>query len=652
MCADSLVGTRLREYEITEEIGKGGMGTVYKARHIYLHKERAIKVIRSIFAEDARLTERFIREAKILSELDHPNLVRLYEFGRLDENTFFMVQEYVRGESIYHLMKRVGTIPLPDSIRMIRQAAIGLGSAHRKSIVHRDISPDNLMLTQNDSAEEIVKVIDFGIAKPLVEGTPQFTATRAFVGKAEYCSPEQTGMLENSSEIDHRTDIYSLAVTLYYMLIGKLPFHSPTPVGYLFKHAMEQPTPLLSHEFSGAIPVALDRLVLKALSKKPDERHSSMEDFVADLDQISTREPDEFGSLFESGKRHYDKKEWQEALAYWNRALQISPGDENLKQWIQSAENQRSTIIQDTHRASMPPLPFEPSVAETRPRKDLFHSRRLIVGGILIGFLLLAASIFIWKFASQRKQFELIDASTTSLGTGSADSPTRMKLNKTYKVSLRRDEQYYFKTDMKAGRYRIIEDTSRTDGQHSNLYSSLSVLYPGRDAAEDVISFNEIDTDFRRTHRFFLRTPTELKFTISNHQADADFFLTIQNESDTRFVPLFGEIIPTPLKLEEKATGFLERYDSAFYKIPLPEGKYQAEWAFTNSENQKTNIQGYLALLESDGGNQRTLYQMNEIDVTSKKSVPIILRRKTTVILRLENHHTVVDYVLQVKRTQ
>jgi serine/threonine protein kinase len=563
------------------------------------------------------------------------------------------VQEYVPGESIYHLMKRVGTIPLPDSIRMIRQAAIGLGSAHRKSIVHRDISPDNLMLTQSDSGEQIVKVIDFGIAKPLVEGTPQFTATRAFVGKAEYCSPEQTGMLENKPEIDHRTDIYSLAVTLYFMLIGKLPFHSPTPVGYLFKHAMEQPTPLLSHEFSGNIPIALDRLVLKALSKNPDERHSSMENFVSELDQISSPEWDDFPVLFESGKEHYDKKEWQEAIAYWNRALQISPDDENLKQWIQSAENQRATIFQPIQdAASVPPLPFHPSVAETRPRKDASHSRMFIVSGILLGLLLIAASIFIWKFISQRRQFALVDASSGSPGTGSADSPTRIKLNNTYKVFLRRDEKYYFKTDLDAGKYRLIEDSSRADGISSNLYSTLSVLYPGRPAAENVISFNEVDNRFRRTHSFSLTTPGELKFTLSNHQDDAEFFLTIQNESDTRMVPLFGEIIPARLKLDEKGTGFLERYDSAFYTIQLPAGKYQAGWEFTNSDNQKTNIQGYLALLEPDGGNQRTILQMNEIDVTSKKSVPVILRRDTAVILRLQNHYGAVDYVLQVTRTE
>src|SRR4029453_10435673 len=134
MDKDALIGTRIREYEIIESIGKGGMGAVYKARHILLQKERAIKVIQSFLAGDQDHRDRFMREAGILSELNHQNLVQLYEFGTLDENTLFMVMEFVQGESVLKRMQRIGKIPIQESIRIIRQAAAGLHSAHTKGI--------------------------------------------------------------------------------------------------------------------------------------------------------------------------------------------------------------------------------------------------------------------------------------------------------------------------------------------------------------------------------------------------------------------------------------------------------------------------------------------------------------------------------------
>ena len=653
MSADSLVGTRVREYEITELIGRGGMGTVYKARHIYLHKERAIKVIRNIFAEDPHLTERFIREAKILSELDHPNLVRLHEFGQLDQNTYFMVQEYVHGESIYHVMKRLGTIPLHDSLRMIRQAASGLGSAHKKSIVHRDISPDNLMLTKNESGEEIVKVIDFGIAKPLMESGPQFTATRAFVGKPEYCSPEQTGILENTGEIDHRTDIYSLAVTLYYMLIGKLPFHAPTPVGYLIKHASEPPTPLLAHEFAGHIPPALDRLILKALAKNPAERHQTMEALINELDQVSSQ-PDDFLALFESGKQMYDRQQWQDAIAYWNRALRISPDDENLKQWIKTAEGHRGTILKphDVSRISTasPPLHVSHPSAATRPATKRSPSPIYLVFGIAAFLILVAASLFVWKSMSRSPQFELIDVAVLPAETGSIENPARIETGKTYKVLLTKDQQYFFKVALEPGHYRLVEDTRRADLIRRNLISTLTLRHPRRSESETVFNFNEIDTNFRGTHSFSLTAPAELDFTLKNMNDDADFFLTLQEGDDTRMVPFMAETLPAPLKLDERATGLLSKNASVYYAIELQKGEYLAEWDVATTQNRKSNLMGYLALLDSDGGNQHQIIDMNEYDMTSKKSASITIRKESPIILRLENYHDDVDYALQIKR--
>lgn len=281
----SLVGKKIREYEILEVIGKGGMGSVYRARHIYLDKERAIKVIESkLISTD--FANRFIREARILSDLHSPYLVQLYEFGMLDEKQFFMVLELIQGESAKNRIKNLGRIPLRDSLRILREAARGLQVAHEKGIVHRDMSPDNLMLVKDETGTETTKVIDFGIAKPLSEITEGYTSTNMFLGKPEFASPEQCGFLQEGQTIDHRTDIYSLAVTFYCMSAGKLPFYSPTPQGYLVKHLTQEPKPLAEHFAPGELPAELDAVILKALSKNRDKRQATMAELLKELEPV------------------------------------------------------------------------------------------------------------------------------------------------------------------------------------------------------------------------------------------------------------------------------------------------------------------------------------------------------------------------------
>jgi len=284
---DPLVGTRIREYEILDVIGKGGMGAVYRARHVYLDEERAIKVVHSEFASDEGFVQRFIREAKMLVKLRHRNLVQLYEFGTLGESVFFMVLELIRGEPLHERVHRNTKIPFAEAVKVIREAALGLHQAHQKGIVHRDISPDNLLIVKGEDGIEMTKVIDFGIAKPLEDQTRIFTRTNMFLGKPEFCSPEQCGALEEGEVIDHRSDIYSLGITFYYSLTGKLPFFSPTAHGYLLKHVNENPKPVATHFPPGAFPEALDKIILKALAKKRENRYASMDEFAKALDEFA-----------------------------------------------------------------------------------------------------------------------------------------------------------------------------------------------------------------------------------------------------------------------------------------------------------------------------------------------------------------------------
>jgi len=299
---DPLIGTKIREYEILELLGKGGMGSVYRARHTYLEEERAIKVISGRLTGDTGFIDRFIREAKILSKLRHLNLVQLFEFGVLSDDSFFMVLELIRGESVLQRIRRLGRIQMQDSVKIIRDAASGLHCAHQNGIIHRDMSPDNLILL-SDGNSEITKVIDFGIAKPMVETSLQhITSAHLFIGKPEYCSPEQCGLLDEGEVIDARADLYSLAITFYYMLTGSLPFYSKSPQGYFLKHAHEIPKPPSAHSITESFPPGLDRLILKALSKKREDRYASMEEFITDLDAVSAKQSASLFAEIEPGQ--------------------------------------------------------------------------------------------------------------------------------------------------------------------------------------------------------------------------------------------------------------------------------------------------------------------------------------------------------------
>ncbi len=399
---EAWIGKQIREYEILDVIGKGGMGAVYRGRHIYLDEERAIKVVRGQFSGNRDYLDRFIREARILTRLRHHNLVLLYEFGTLEENTFFMVLELINGESVLSRIRRLGRIPIDDTVRIIRAAAQGLHVAHQQGIIHRDISPDNLLIVkQEGSAKEITKVIDFGIAKPLTEG--DFTKSNLFVGKPEYGSPERIGV--EGVAVDHRSDIYSLGVTMYFMLTGALPFHGKTPWEIMSKHLTEDPAPLSTHDDD--FPEALERIISKAMAKLPTNRYSSMQDFVEGLDEIISPESDkkqdnfleEMGhelrtrlnaiigyseileedaneqghssyirdlkkihaagkhllwliggsdaneemnptrkNSFEKGKEFYDQMKWEEAIQAWKAAMQEPHPDESIGQWIAATE--------------------------------------------------------------------------------------------------------------------------------------------------------------------------------------------------------------------------------------------------------------------------------------------------------------------------
>jgi serine/threonine-protein kinase len=220
------------KYRILERIGSGGMGTVYRALHLTLGAPRAAKLMRSELAADPGFIQRFRHEARLVESLRHPNLVALHDFGQLPDGTWYIVSELVEGETLAAAVRR-GSHPSPAEVAdLIGQVADGLALAHRKGIVHRDLSPDNVMVTRDDAGRAVAKLLDFGVAKSADGGSAR-TGSGLVLGKIGYASPEQMGLLAPGEDLDARSDVFSLAVVALHLLSGRLPWRSDSLQSYV-----------------------------------------------------------------------------------------------------------------------------------------------------------------------------------------------------------------------------------------------------------------------------------------------------------------------------------------------------------------------------------------------------------------------------------
>jgi serine/threonine protein kinase len=289
---DSLVGRVLdSKYEIVALLGSGGMGAVYRARRVLIGDEVAVKVLHARLTGDEKLVERFRREARAAAQLHHPNVVTIHDYGeaRGPGGFAYIVMELVRGESLRDILKREGRLAPARAVSLIRDVCSGVGAAHRRGIVHRDIKPDNIIVTPEDEDRpaESVKVVDFGIAKLRDLAAEGSTLTEAgmMVGTLFYMSPEQC----KGEPLDSRADVYSLGAMLHEMLAGTPPFTASNITSMIFKHVGEPPPPLPE-----ALPItsALRATVLRALSKDPDARQRDASEFSREVQTaLSTHAP-------------------------------------------------------------------------------------------------------------------------------------------------------------------------------------------------------------------------------------------------------------------------------------------------------------------------------------------------------------------------
>jgi serine/threonine-protein kinase len=276
------------KYEILGRIGIGGMGVVYRGRHLTFNEVCAIKIVNDAIAGDANFLQRFQTEAVVTRKLRHPNAVRVDDFDYTDDGRPFIVMELVEGKNISEILHEEGPLRAPRAVRIATQAARALGVAHKLGIVHRDIKPGNIILTTDEQGQETAKVLDFGIAKLLETAgdvKPGMTMTGMMVGTPLYMSPEQFMGKKAGEDIDGRTDIYSLGVVLYQMVTARLPFEGDTIYSLMMQHMEGNARP--PHELVPElnIPESLSRVILKAIDKSRDKRFQTAEEFIAGLDQ-------------------------------------------------------------------------------------------------------------------------------------------------------------------------------------------------------------------------------------------------------------------------------------------------------------------------------------------------------------------------------
>jgi serine/threonine protein kinase len=286
--AQALIGRTIAgKFRIEAYVGGGGMGAVYKARQVDLDKIVAIKVLHAALAYEPAFATRFKREAKAASRIDHPNSMRVLDFGQEADGLFYIAMEFLEGRNLHRIIHEEGPLDAARLAGFARQTLAALTAAHELKIVHRDLKPENIIVLRRTDDEgnaiETVKVCDFGIAKFTAPAPTQTTTNQklthegSLIGTPDYMSPEQARGLE----LDARSDLYSVGVILYEALTGKLPFVADTPLAVVLRHINDEPKP--PHELVPGVDPKLEAICLRAMAKKPEERYASAREMRAAL---------------------------------------------------------------------------------------------------------------------------------------------------------------------------------------------------------------------------------------------------------------------------------------------------------------------------------------------------------------------------------
>lgn len=271
------------QFKVLERVGSGGMGAVYRAHQPSMDRAVAVKILHSKFTNRKDLVSRFRREARAMSHLTHPNTAKVYLYGQLEDNACYIVMEYLEGRNLGQLVRQEGPLDPVRAVAILIQACGALEEAHQKGIIHRDLKPENIFLCKQGGIEDFAKVLDFGLAKvterEMQPGSLILTQEGMVFGTPEFMSPEQA----QGKTLDARSDVYSLAVILYELLTGKLPFDARSPMEFITLHVQASPIRLGIRAPDRSFPPGLEDVLLKAMAKRPEDRHQSAAEFAASL---------------------------------------------------------------------------------------------------------------------------------------------------------------------------------------------------------------------------------------------------------------------------------------------------------------------------------------------------------------------------------
>ena len=391
------------KYRLIERLGAGGMGEVFKAEHVHLGTTRVIKIVRPQISASTEAHDRFVREARIATKVHHQNVAALHDFATLPDGSAYMVFEFIDGENLSQLLRRRGQLAPRLAIRLAIEALSGLDAIHRAGIVHRDISPENIMIAGDDDGVEHVKIIDLGVAK-MEEGDPGMTRTGIFIGKLRYASPEHLGFLPEGERIDGRADLYSLAIVLYEMLTGRAPFEATSPHQYYLHFSRDE---ALTMPDLSAVPGGpeLQSVLARALERDRNRRFANAREFAEALQRAAAAIPDE---------------------SVMKTVMLPNDADETMRQ--APTQSGFATTVRTDYAKEAPPLVYTPPapapapvpapvtpVTETTPIRP--GRSKFLPVALTISVLLMIAFVGLLAYASRPLWSKVMPSTTASTTT-------------------------------------------------------------------------------------------------------------------------------------------------------------------------------------------------------------------------------------------